>query len=166
MFQLFMLFLIVIGSYGLLTLLNRSVQTINLPRPLRGRISLAIFFVFTGVSHFLMPAEMMQMLPSFIPFRLEIIYLTGILEILGGIGLLIPGLERIASIALILFLLAVLPANIYAAVNYINFGAHALGPIYLLARIPFQLFVIGWAYYFGVKHHSKQISSRPFEKFV
>jgi uncharacterized membrane protein len=156
MAQLFMLFLIVIGTYSGLTLLNAVVPNVNLSRSLRGRISLAFLFVFTGVSHFLMPEEMAQMLPAFVPFRIEIIYLTGILEIAGAIGLLIPGLEKIASIALILFLLTVLPANVYAAVNYVEFGAHALGPIYLLARVPFQLFLIGWTYYFGIKHDRQQ----------
>jgi uncharacterized membrane protein len=145
-----MLVLIVIGTYGGLTLLN-AVSTVYLSRSLRGRIGLTFLFIFTGVSHFLMPEEMAQLLPSSIPMRTEIIYVTGVLEILGAIGLLVPGLERLASLGLILFLIGVLPANIYSAFNYVDFGAHELGPVYLLARVPFQLFLIGWAYYFGIR---------------
>lgn len=148
--QLLMLLLIVIGTYGALTVVNMLLKDVNLSRSLRGRMSLAIFFVFTGVSHFLMPEEMAQMLPEFIPWRVEIIYVTGILEVAGGIGLLIPGLEKLAALSLILFLIGVLPSNIYAALNHVEFGAHSEGPIYLLLRIPFQLFLMGWAYYFGI----------------
>ena len=149
--QLLMLLVIIVGTYAGLTLLNRAARSLHLSRSLRGRFSLAVFFLFTGASHFFMPEDMAQMLPASIPMRVEIIYVTGMLEILGAIGLLIPGLERLASGALIVFLLGVLPANMYSAINYVDFGAHADGPIYLLARVPFQVFLIGWAYYFGIK---------------
>jgi uncharacterized membrane protein len=162
MLQLLILLFIVVGTYGALTLLNATLQSVHLSASLRGRLSLAILFIFTGTSHFLMPEEMAQMLPSFIPLRVEIIYLTGILEILGAIGLLIPGLERLSSIALILFLLGVLPANIYAAITSVEFGGHALGPVYLLIRVPFQVFLIWWAYYFGLKFQSQQPWVRRF----
>lgn len=158
--QLIGLLGIVLGSYALLTGVARSVPRLRLSRSLRGRISLAIFFVFTGTSHFLMPATMAEMLPAFVPFRVEIIYLTGLLEIAGAVGLVIPRLARVSSIALILFLLAVLPANIYSAIMAIEFGGHALGPVYLLARIPFQAFLIWWAYAFGVRVHTLE-SARP-----
>ncbi len=153
--QLLLLLLIIVGTYASLTVLDRTVHSLQLSPSLRGRLSLAAFFLFTGASHFFMPEEMASMLPAAIPMRIVIIYVTGVLEILGAIGLLIPGLARLASLALILFLIGVLPANIYSAMNYVDFGAHADGPIYLLARIPFQAFVIGWAYYFGVRTSSR-----------
>jgi uncharacterized membrane protein len=151
MLQLLMLFVIVVGVYGGLTLLNAAIPSLRLSQSLRGRISLTVLFIFTGLSHFFMPEEMAQLIPAFVPMRTEIIYVTGVLEILGAIGLLVPGLERLAAIALILFLIGVLPANIYSAFTYVDFGSHELGPIYLLARVPFQLFLVGWAYYFGLK---------------
>jgi uncharacterized membrane protein len=151
MLQLLMLLLIIVGTYAGLTGLNQLIPRLNLSPSLRGRLGVAVFFIFTGLSHFAMPEEMAQMLPPSFPLRVEMIYVTGVLEILGAIGLLIPGLERLASVALILFLMGVLPANIYSALNYVEFGAHASGPLYLLARIPFQLFVMGWLYYFGLR---------------
>jgi uncharacterized membrane protein len=48
-------------------------------------------------------------------------------------------------------LLGVLPANVYAAYNRIAFGGHEAGPAYLLARIPFQLFVMWWVYFAAVR---------------
>lgn len=151
MSQLLTLLFLLIGTYAALTAVH-LVWPGRLRSPsLRGRISLAALFIVTGVSHFAMPAEMASLLPSFIPQRIALVYVTGVLELLGAIGLLIPGLERLASVALILFLLAVLPANIYGAFAAVSFGGHGLGPIYLLARIPFQLFLMGWAYYFGIR---------------
>ena len=161
MVQLLVLLLIVVGTYGVLTLLH-MISSVHLSPSLRGRISLTIFFLFTGASHFLMPEEMAQMLPSFVPLRVEIVYVTGVLEILGAIGLLIPGLQRLTSIVLIIFLFGVLPANIYAAATFVEFGAHAYGPVYLLARIPFQLFLIWWVYYFGIRLASRNISVNQF----
>jgi uncharacterized membrane protein len=77
--------------------------------------------------------------------------------------LLIPRLERLASMGLILFLVGVLPANIYSAFNYVEFGSHEAGPIYLLARVPFQVFLIGWAYYFGIRSlsHARAVDLAP-----
>ena len=152
MLQLLMLLLILIGTYALLSLFK-----IGSPN-LRGRISLALFFIFTGIGHFFLTEKMMQMLPAFMPMRKEIIYITGVLEILGAIGLLIPRFVRAASIALILFLIGVLPANIYSAFQNLEFGGHQMGPIYLLARVPFQLFVIFWTYYFGIRTFNHRVT--------
>ena len=151
MFQLLLLLLILFGTYGVLTALHFALPAYLLTRSIRGRLSLAALFVFTGMSHFVMPEVLAQLLPPSFPLRMELITATGIFEILGAIGLLIPRLARLASIGLILFLVGVLPANIYAAFNYVAFGAHALGPISLLSRIPFPVFLMGWAYYFGIR---------------
>jgi len=87
------------------------------------------------------------MLPPFIPNRIAIIYLTGILELLGALGVWMPRLTRITGFCFILMLLGLLPANIYSALHRIEFGGHGSGPSYLLVRIPFQLFAIAWTYY-------------------
>jgi uncharacterized membrane protein len=89
---------------------------------------------------------MAQMLPPFVPFRLELIYVTGILEWLGAVGLWIPRLITTTGVCLIVMLIGVLPANVYAAFNRVDFGGHDLGPAYLLVRVPFQFFVIWWIY--------------------
>jgi uncharacterized membrane protein len=142
--QLLFLFILIVGAYALSSLARGA------SRSLRGRIAAALFFVFTGLAHFAKTQEMAQMLPSFVPARTEIIYLTGVLEILGAIGLLIPATRKYAAWCLILFLIAVLPSNIYSALERIDFGGHGSGPVYLLLRIPFQIFVIAWIYYFGI----------------
>lgn len=122
---------VLLGSFALLTLVQWLRPTPWLALPARGPIALALLFLFTGFSHFFFVEEMMQMIPPFVPARELMVYLTGVLEIAGAIGLLIPRLQRIAGYALILFLLGVLPANIYAALNYTGMGSHADGPQYL-----------------------------------
>jgi uncharacterized membrane protein len=89
---------------------------------------------------------MAAMLPPSTPYRVEVIYITGVLELLGAIAIWIPPLTKITGICLILMMVMVLPANIYSALNRVDFGGHSAGPIYLLLRIPFQLFVIWWTY--------------------
>jgi uncharacterized membrane protein len=61
------------------------------------------------------------------------------------------GLARPTGLALIVFLIAILPSNIYAAIERVPFGGHEAGPAYLWVRVPFQLFVIGWIYWFAVR---------------
>ena len=61
---------------------------------------------------------------------------------LGAIGVWIPRLMRLTGLCLILMLVCLLPANLYSAVNRVDFGGHGAGPAYLLVRVPFQLLVI------------------------
>ena len=89
---------------------------------------------------------MSAMLPPWVPYRVELIYFTGILEFLGAVAVWIPSLKRLAGLCLILMLIGILPSNVYSAFERVDFGGHAAGPIYLLVRIPFQLFTIWWTY--------------------
>ena len=116
-----------------------------------GRMALAIMFVFTGVAHFFMIESMSRMLPDFVPFRPEIIVLSGVAEIVLGLGLVFERTYRLAGILMILFLVAILPSNVYAAIMRVEVGGHAAGPVYLLFRVPLQMLFIGWAYYFALR---------------
>jgi uncharacterized membrane protein len=79
-------------------------------------------FLFTGITHFSsMKYDYLQMLPEPVPQSLWVIYLTGVFQIAGAIGLLISRLRRIAGICLALLLVAMFPANVYAAINEIPF---------------------------------------------
>lgn len=140
---------VLLGTYIVLALFK-------VDKNLRGRIALAVLFVFTGTAHFYRTPEMMNMLPDFVRYKEEIIYITGVFEILGAIGLLIPRLKRIAGICLILMFILFLPANIYAAINHVDFGGHKYGPIYLLIRVPLQLFFIWWTFRYAVQSTKKK----------
>lgn len=119
-----------------------------------GRISLAFLFVFTGVAHFTMTEGMAQMVPPPFP-AVPTVLATGVLEILGAVGLLVPRARRAAAWCLFVMLLAIFPANIYAAFNQTGLGGHVEGPSYLLRRGPLQLLFLAWTAYFGIRNSSK-----------
>lgn len=143
---LLVLLLLLVGPYLLLTLAGRWSPKFQIAPSKRARVGLSLFFLFTGVGHFIRTQEMAAMLPPSVPYRVEMVYLTGIFELLGAVGVWIPRLTRLTGVLLIVMLIGILPANIYAAINRVDFGGHELGPAYLLVRIPFQLFVIWWTY--------------------
>ncbi len=145
--QLLFLLLLLTGPFLVITLLSYISPRFNLRFSTRARIGLTLFFVFTGIGHFIRTEPMAAMLPPSVPYRIELIYLTGVLELLGAIGVWIPQLMKITGVCLILMMLAVLPANIYSAFTRVEFGGHEYGPVYLLLRVPFQLFVIAWIYF-------------------
>jgi uncharacterized membrane protein len=129
--QLLFLFLLLVTPYLILTLAGRWITSLAIAPATRARVGLTLFFVFTSIGHFIRTEEMLAMIPSSIPYRVDLIYITGVLELLGAIGVWITGLVRLTGICLILMLLCLLPANIYSARNRVDFGGHGAGPIYL-----------------------------------
>jgi uncharacterized membrane protein len=144
--QLLVLLVLLVGPYIILTLAERWITGFKIAPATRARAGVTLFFLFTSLGHFIRTEEMSAMVPPSIPYRMELIYLTGVLEFLGAIGVWIPRLMRLTGLCLILMLICLLPANIYSAINRINFGGHGAGPTYLLLRVPFQVFAIWWTY--------------------
>ena len=103
-----------------------------------GRAAFAVMFVFTGVTHFSpMKHDYLAMMPSPLPRNLGFIYVSGLLEITGGLGLLFPATQRLAGAGLILLLVAMFPANVTAALNEVSFRGEP--PMSLWVRTPIQL---------------------------
>ncbi len=125
-----------------------------LPEEVRGRIGVAFVLGFTGIGHFLRTSVMAAMLPPWIPMRVPLVQVTGVFELAVAIALFIPSMSRHAGLALCAFLVLVLPANIHAAYQRIDFGGHAAGPAYLLVRVPLQLLLLGWVYWHCVRPHA------------
>jgi uncharacterized membrane protein len=144
---LLILVLLLVTPYLIITLAGKWIPALQTAPAKRARIGLSLFFVFTALGHFIRTEEMAAMLPPAVPFRIELIYFTGVLELLGVVGVWIPQLTRLTGVLLILMLIGILPSNIYSAINRVDFGGHSAGPAYLLVRIPFQLFVIWWTYF-------------------
>lgn len=120
---------------------------------LMGNIAICSMLFFTGMAHFIFVPGMKMMVPGFLPFKTEIVYLTGGLEFILGLSLLFPQTRNLGAIGSILFLILILPANIQAALKHINIEKadySGPGPGYLWFRIPLQLFFIGWVWYFGL----------------
>jgi uncharacterized membrane protein len=138
-------------SFVLFHLANRYGLKQKFTTDLVGRTALALMLVFTGSAHFFMEDQMVKMLPDFLPGKYMIIYLTGIIEFIAAVGLMIKKTSRLASVMLILFFVSVLPANIIGSLNHVELGGMENGRVYLFFRIPVQLFFIGWVYYFGIR---------------
>ena len=132
-------------------LVNRIFLNKRYSLSFQGRSAMAFMLVFTGIAHFTKVESMVAMLPEFIPYKQSVVYLTGIIELLAVVGLLIDKYSRLASILLIIFFVSVLPANIIGSMKQVELGGMEYGPEYLFFRIPLQLFFIGWTYYFGLK---------------
>jgi uncharacterized membrane protein len=109
----------------------------------------AAFYVLAGVQHFRVPEFYVPMMPPYLPWHSELVFLSGVAEVLCGLGLLLPQTRKAAAWGTIALLIAVFPANIHVAVNNIPVfgakeGAGALGYI----RLPFQLVLIVWAWWY------------------
>ena len=113
------------------------------------RLATGFAFIFSGVSHFLMPGKFMEMMPPVLPAPLFLVYLSGVFEILGGIGLMIPATQSHAAIGLVLLLLAVFPANIYVALNNVQLGGVMNYAVYQWLRLPMQLVLMAWVWWCG-----------------
>jgi uncharacterized membrane protein len=162
--QLVLLALLLTGPTLLLTLLGRRRPSLATPPALRARAGVSLLFAFTGFGHFLQTDAMAAMLPPAIPYRHELIYLSGVLELLGAVGVWLPPLTRLTGLCLIAMLVGVLPSNVYAAYAHVAFGGHETGPAYLLVRVPFQALVIWWVYLATLRPVGATARTRPPER--
>lgn len=106
-----------------------------------------------------MKYDYLAMIPDALPAGLWTIYLTGLFEIAGAVGLLIPATRRIAGICLILLLVATFPANVNAALNDIAFRGRAATP--LLLRAPIQLIYIVLTWWSSVREPEGALREAP-----
>jgi len=122
--------------------------------PLAARIAMCVMLCFTAIGHVVLTKGLAMMIPDVIPFKIELIYLTGLLEVLLGVGLLIPSVRIYAAWMLIVFFILILPSNIYAAIKHIDYEKATFdgsGVAYLWFRIPLQLLFIVWVYVSSIK---------------
>ena len=139
-----------LATFAVLYLLNRFALGGRLTLSFIGRVSMAVMLIVTGVSHFTNTQQMVDMMPDFMPAKREMIYFTGACELLAVIGLIWSRTAKLASILLIIFFVLILPANIAGSLKSVQFGGMEYGPMYLLFRIPLQIFFIWWVWYFGL----------------
>jgi uncharacterized membrane protein len=109
---------------------------------------LTVFMVAAGLNHFISPAPYVAMMPEALPAPLALVYISGVAEIAGGLGLILPATRRAAAWGLIALFVAVFPANINMAINELPLGTTHVPTWALWARLPLQLVLIAWAYWF------------------
>ena len=103
-----------------------------------------VIFIGAGALHFLAPGAYERIVPSYLPLHRELVYLSGALEIAGGMGLFAERNRSFAGIGLVLLLLAVWPANLQMLLEARAAGKPSWWLGLLWARLPLQLLLIAW----------------------
>lgn len=109
-------------------------------------ILLGFFFMVAGANHFVHPSVYVRIVPPWLPARALLVQISGVCEILGGVGVLIPQTRRLSAAALIALLVAVFPANVQMAQHPELYRDIAAAPV-LYARLPLQLVLIAWVWW-------------------
>ena len=105
------------------------------------RYGLVVMFVFTATAHFnKMKHDLARMIPAYFPRPLVLVYMTGVLELLGAIGLMLPSFRKLASLGLIALLVGMFMANVNAAQKGVTLRGKPPTPLWL--RTPMQVLFI------------------------
>lgn len=104
-------------------------------------------FIIAGALHFVAPGQYQKIIPPQFPAPAALVAISGVAEIAGGIGLLIPPLRKAAVWGLIALLIAVFPANIYMATSHEKIPNLHIPPWLLWLRLPMQILFIVWIWY-------------------
>ena len=106
---------------------------------------LVLFFVAVGISHFTRTEFFVAIVPPYLPAPLALVYISGVAEILGGVGVLPYATRRWAGWGLLALLVAVYPANIHMAMNAENFPDTSRTVLYV--RLPVQFLFFAWVWW-------------------
>ena len=109
-----------------------------------GRGLLAAFFIVGGVMHFVLPATYASVMPPWLPWHAALVAISGVCEIAGGIGVLLPRWRRAAGWGLIALSVAVLPANVQMLQDGLASGRPGWQIALLVLRLPLQAALIWW----------------------
>jgi uncharacterized membrane protein len=110
---------------------------------------LSVFYIVAGTLHFLRPRVYEAIMPTALPAKRELVYASGVAEIVGGAGVVHPATRRAAGYWLIATLVAIFPANVNMAVNADRYRSIPAALLWL--RLPLQALLIAWAWRVAVK---------------
>ena len=119
---------------------------------------MGVMYVFIGVKHFTDPQYFLDIVPPQLPFKLFLVYLTGLIEVVGGAAILAPKTRKAGAYLLIFLLVSVFPANIYLYVSETPQSLLGISETDALIRMPFQIPLILLAYWHSKKNHPKWVA--------
>lgn len=111
------------------------------------RLALAAALVFFGTDHLLTPQRYLPMVEGWLPWAGPMVAITGVCEIAGGLGLLVPRLRRPAGLLLAVYFVAVFPANVHNALHGLSVEGLPANQWYYWVRLGFQPLAVWWALY-------------------
>ena len=115
-------------------------------------------YIFIGIRHFTDPQYFLDIVPPQLPFKLFLVYLTGLIEVVGGAAILSPKSRKVGAYLLIFLLLSVFPANIYLYVSETPQSLLGISKMDALIRMPFQTPLILLAFWHSKKTHPKWVA--------
>ena len=114
---------------------------------------MSFMYVFIGIRHFTDPQYFLDIVPPQLPFKLFLVYVTGLIEIIGGAAILSSKTRRAGALLLIFLLVIVFPANIYLYISETPQNLLGITKTDALIRMPFQIPLIILAYWHSKKNH-------------
>ena len=107
------------------------------------QVVLALFLIYAGVQHFIKPAFYEPFVPAFLPAKTIIVYISGVVEVVLGVLMLIPKYTKLGASGIMWLMIAFLPIHIWDLISETPaIGSHKAAMI----RLPFQFLFIAWAY--------------------
>jgi uncharacterized membrane protein len=106
-------------------------------------------YIAAGLNHFINPDFYLKIMPPWIPYHKEMVFISGVCEISFAVLLIFPSTRRVGAWGIILLLVAVFPANVQMLLNYNNENNPLLWVA--IVRLPVQLILIWWAWGFARK---------------
>ena len=120
---------------------------------------MSIMYIFIGIRHFTDPQYFLDIVPPQLPFKLFLVYLTGLIEIVGGAAILSSKSRKVGAYLLIFLLVSVFPANIYLYVSETPQNLLGITKMDALIRMPFQIPLILLAFWHSKENHPKWVVS-------
>ena len=114
---------------------------------------MSFMYIFIGIRHFTDPQYFLDIVPPQLPFKLFLVYLTGLIEVVGGAAILSPKSRKVGAYLLMFLLVSVFPANIYLYVSETPQNLLGITKTDALIRMPFQIPLIILAYWHSKKNH-------------
>ena len=118
---------------------------------------MSFMYIFIGVRHFTSPQYFLDIVPPQLPFKLFLVYLTGLIEIVGGAAILSPKSRKAGSYLLIFLLVSVFPANIYLYVSETPQSLLGISKMDAFIRMLFQTPLILLAFWHSKENHPKWV---------
>lgn len=149
-----MAFFIQLSSYWvLLWIVSKfSFQSKLRSHALKARLAFSVSFIVIGLIHLINPQSLAYMIGDLLPYPSFWVVITGLLEILLAVFLMIKKYQKKAAWAIIVYLILVFPANINVAINGLNPpGGLPATPLYIWSRLLFQPVYIAWVYFSSIK---------------
>lgn len=144
--------------------LSSKVRTGYWGLALAGRIGMSAMLLITTIGHFMFAKGMAMMLPDPIPFKIEIVYITGLLELTAAVGLMLTRFRKLTAWLLVIFFIMVIPANIYGAIHHVDIETATYtggGPAGLWYRIPLQILFIAIVYFSAIWNNQENPYRTP-----